>query len=486
MDQSSFGSFQQQISRNQAELTDYLKDLDSWKDSITQKDKNLSSSSKGSAGTASDPTEKSYPPIRNSLHKKKKKKIKKPKDEQPNEKKKPARIPGYDFKAWDRFDVDKALDDIDDKAHSSTSEEEETDEEWEEERMKQQAIFEKDQGNDYYKKDQLNEAISCYTRGIACDPSNAILYANRAMALLKQEKFGAVEQDCTDAIALDPMYIKAYMRRATARHKLNKQQAALNDYTRVLSLEPENKTAKREAAILKQELEISEAGLVIPIKKDISQRSKKPLLRIEIEDIDQEDVKLKLNAAISKTTQHQSSEKKRIVAKDEEMFSKYTNESPQATIVQSPADIKPLPMNKTIQKIPAKETSHTSPRTSPRTPANSYQFHQDWKTVKHDVDACYDYLKPIPVSDFPKLFGEFLDESVLKTILSILYSRFIRDGLDVLQPMKYLSQVKRFTMVIMFMSRDDKQDAKNILEHLATQENIPKAQLEELRKLYQL
>lgn len=44
------------------------------------------------------------------------------------------------------------------------------------------------QGNDYYKKGKLNEAIECYTRGINCDPTNAVIYANRAMSLLKQEK----------------------------------------------------------------------------------------------------------------------------------------------------------------------------------------------------------------------------------------------------------------------------------------------------------
>lgn len=41
MDAAGFGAFQQQITRNQAELTDYLKDLDSWKTDISEKDKKL-------------------------------------------------------------------------------------------------------------------------------------------------------------------------------------------------------------------------------------------------------------------------------------------------------------------------------------------------------------------------------------------------------------------------------------------------------------
>ena len=48
------------------------------------------------------------------------------------------------------------------------------------------------QGNQYFKEKKYNEAIECYTRGIECDSSNALLPANRAMALLKQEKLVCV------------------------------------------------------------------------------------------------------------------------------------------------------------------------------------------------------------------------------------------------------------------------------------------------------
>jgi len=44
------------------------------------------------------------PPVRNSLQKKKKKKVTKPSDatgKPPREK----RIPGYDYRSWDKFDV---------------------------------------------------------------------------------------------------------------------------------------------------------------------------------------------------------------------------------------------------------------------------------------------------------------------------------------------------------------------------------------------
>ena len=44
------------------------------------------------------------------------------------------------------------------------------------------------QGNQYFKEGKFDEAVETYTRGILTDSNNAILPANRAMALLKQGK----------------------------------------------------------------------------------------------------------------------------------------------------------------------------------------------------------------------------------------------------------------------------------------------------------
>ena len=48
-------------------------------------------------------------------------------------------------------------------------------------------LFQK--GNELFKKGQFEEAISCYTVGLQLDPCNVILAANRAMALLKMNRF---------------------------------------------------------------------------------------------------------------------------------------------------------------------------------------------------------------------------------------------------------------------------------------------------------
>ena len=45
-----------------------------------------------------------------------------------------------------------------------------------------------EQGNQCFKESRYDEAIECYTQAIGLDGNYAVLYANRAMALLKLEK----------------------------------------------------------------------------------------------------------------------------------------------------------------------------------------------------------------------------------------------------------------------------------------------------------
>ena len=148
---------------------------------------------------------------------------------------------------------------------------------------------------------------------------------------------------------------------------------------------------------------------------------KKPLRRIEIEEIDSTDIKRKISDMSATTRAQQSAEKKKIEARDSDMFSKFTdrlrddsaNDSKQTTpvpTIQSPADIcQPPPSakrsshseginNQTKKNTPETSTSPVAPASprapvSPRAPANSFQFQRDWKEVKSDLDSTYNYLK---------------------------------------------------------------------------------------------
>lgn len=50
-------------------------------------------------------------------------------------------------------------------------------------------IIEYSQGNDFFKKGQFAAAVEHYSASITMDPTNAVLPINRAMALLKLERY---------------------------------------------------------------------------------------------------------------------------------------------------------------------------------------------------------------------------------------------------------------------------------------------------------
>jgi tetratricopeptide (TPR) repeat protein len=69
---------------------------------------------------------------------------------------------------------------------------------------------------------EVEEAVRCYTRSINYDPSNHILYANRAMGYIKLEALEKAEEDCSKALQLDCTYVKAWSRRGLTRFKRGK------------------------------------------------------------------------------------------------------------------------------------------------------------------------------------------------------------------------------------------------------------------------
>ncbi|XP_005108663.1 RNA polymerase II-associated protein 3 [Aplysia californica] len=355
-------NLQTQMRQNQSELQNYLADLDNWESDIKKKEEKLKSGDAGGKGS-------NLPPVRNTIHKKKLKKKKKEK-EVPSDKPRTGKISGFDFRAWDQFDVEKALEEVDkDEGKKETSSSEyETDEEWELERKKHLAGQEKDKGNDFLKRGDIDKAVEAYSKGMDFDPTNAILPANRAMALLKQQKFAAAELDCTTSISLDPMYVKAYLRRATARSSLGKLDEAVADFNRVLDLEPSNKQAKTEIERLQKELKREdeapvtttltedECGRVKPIYKPPEERSKKPLFRVPIEEIGIE------TAARPAPSADQSELAKKISAKEKEDFEKLfvsSASSPAGTKIEELTTTKPALVNERRDMAPEDRASDT-------------------------------------------------------------------------------------------------------------------------------
>ncbi|XP_074126780.1 RNA polymerase II-associated protein 3 isoform X1 [Sminthopsis crassicaudata] len=238
---------QLQMKHNAEELQDFVRDLESWEKEIKQMDLELRNQN-GVSG-------ENLFPVRNKNFKKKKKSKTKMPSKKTTEENKKTRIKSYDYEAWGKLDVDTILEELDkeDNTHDSVSAESDS----EEEGIhidSQKALAEKEKGNKYFQQGKYDEAIDCYTKGMAADPYNPVLPTNRASAFFRMKKFAVAESDCNLAIALNRNYTKAYVRRGAARFALQKLEDAKEDYEKALELEPNNFEAKNELKKINQAL----------------------------------------------------------------------------------------------------------------------------------------------------------------------------------------------------------------------------------------
>lgn len=478
---------QHEIRSNAEELQDFLRDLRQWKQDMKRKELELNEQI--------FPEDEELPPIRGHRGKNKGKisvvsKNKKNR-EKSTEKKvgmsellmdKPKRISSSDYAAWEKFDVERACDDLDketgDPKETDSAEEETSDnEDFETEYQKDQAIIEKEKGNEFFHMGKLEQAIECYTRGMLCDPMNPFLPANRALALLKKEMFAAAEQDCDLAIAIDTNYVKAFQRRGTARAALKKFSDAREDFNTVLRLEPGNRQAlielsrlcqverdmemhekekQKEEAIEEEPLtnprrvqiteinteeetkdssgEVSPVeGLVQPIAKPPHLRSKRPLKRISVDQTDDNTLQCMKEMACGDGA----------VSSREPDTTSGENGSAVAA-AEDPAGIVEIP---------------SVPRTS-------YQFQSDWKKLRKSPEQLFEYFKQIPVDNYGGLFQKSLESDVLSDVLRVFRDFYIRNELDVFSPLTALTQVERFQTLKMFLSVEDRKVLQEIFAYL--------------------
>ena len=76
-------------------------------------------------------------------------------------------------------------------------------------------------GNDLFKSERYTEACSAYGEGLKLNPSNSILYCNRAACWFKLGMWERSIEDCNHALLIQPTYMKALLRRAASNSKVN-------------------------------------------------------------------------------------------------------------------------------------------------------------------------------------------------------------------------------------------------------------------------
>ncbi|CAB3996685.1 RNA polymerase II-associated 3-like [Paramuricea clavata] len=493
-------NLQFQVRQNNEELQDFLKDLYQWEDEVQTKDKLLVNSK--------TPADSSHP-VRNKPRKKKPKSILK---QTPTE----TKLKGSDFQAWDKYDVDKALKEIDDEedleTHSTSDDSE--DEDIVEHRRLQQALFEKEKGNDLFKEGKYEAAINRYTTAIGLDPYNAILPANRAMALIKVQRYGAAIQDCDTALELDNTYVKAYARRASAKQSLGRLKEAMEDYEQLLNVEPGNKQALDGIEKVTKMLAKQSQGSSKKEGQPIAELPKKPMKRYLIEEIgsassdeeelgldkDSQNTSLEDTSGLIQTLNHLSLPSQAPVnnttsvpvktigenteysktIEDHNHLTKPANTDEHDTDTASQHESsEPLQHRPTISKETSTGTSSlttTVPSNSCHNgeatiweltpPLSSIQFQTTWKRLEKNPELLYSYMKIIPPDHLPKVLGESVESSFLMKIFSILSDFYVRDCRSVFNELKNISQVKRFSMTLMFLSTKEKSVINDLFDYM--------------------
>ncbi|KDN51281.1 hypothetical protein RSAG8_00910, partial [Rhizoctonia solani AG-8 WAC10335] len=95
----------------------------------------------------------------------------------------------------------------------------------------------KDQGNKAFAAKRYDEAIDLFTKAIALDPSNHVLYSNRSAAKAGKKLWLEALEDADQCIKVNPTWSKGYARKGAALHGAQRWEEAIAAYEEGLAIE---------------------------------------------------------------------------------------------------------------------------------------------------------------------------------------------------------------------------------------------------------
>jgi tetratricopeptide (TPR) repeat protein len=257
------------------EYKELKQDIDRWECIVNEKDAALSGMDDQFTDKGAD-----LPPIRdpNSIDTASRDKVTSGSRGNPN----PSRIKSTDFNKWDKFVTRESEEEETDKNRKSKSNpspatvinDQLSDKEMKLSNLEkeQQAIREKEKGNEAFRAGDYEEALGYYTRSISLFPTIAA-HNNKAIVFIKLGRYDNAIVCCNRALEMEPNNVKGLMRRAESYQLLKQFKAAADDLQVVLKLEPDNKRAQQ---------------LLQKVEKDLPKQEKKGK-RIAIQDVTEEE-----------------------------------------------------------------------------------------------------------------------------------------------------------------------------------------------------
>ena len=98
----------------------------------------------------------------------------------------------------------------------------------------------KNDGNDAFKNNKLDDALTLYQKALEVDPlnsrTNAKLHNNRATTLCRLKRYAEAIKACDSALALDKNYTKAQLRRAKCLLEDEQYDEAVRDYEKIFKI----------------------------------------------------------------------------------------------------------------------------------------------------------------------------------------------------------------------------------------------------------
>ncbi|KAJ2948715.1 hypothetical protein O0L34_g7972 [Tuta absoluta] len=484
---------QRQVRENTKVLHSYMTDLQNWESEMKRKEAALNGV-----------LEQDLPPVRSKIKKEKPVVVKKKPEK---------RILSSDYTAWDKFDVDKACEEVDMAEVGPPSLDSKKSHDAKLAKLREEAQFEKERGNTFVKAEKWDEAIACYNRAIELVKDDAIYYANRGLCYLKKDSLHQAETDCTEALRLDPTYVKALQRRATARERLGSLRAASRDLAEVLRLEPRNNAAKAQLRAVTQrmgtkgsksksspnpsplstptveskslparpgrasivelpdepkhtkhkEVDLEEewrngvgesVTVIKTVKKPPHLRSKRalkpiPILEIPLGKCNPEKPPTRLKIIEIEDEKATGDNNNNDSNKMEPVRSQIIGDGDKKVDIITPSTEKAISDSLVSEKLVPQNMTP---------PTNSVQFLQEWKNLSGNVAGKRYYLSLIDPAKIPQIFSNSLESSVLSEFLSLMADNpELYKEKTVAAYLRGLAGVKRFSALAMFLSRHDKQ-----------------------------
>ena len=166
-------------------------------------------------------------------------------------------------------------------------------------------------------------------------------------------------------------------------------------------------------------------GQVLPIQKAPHQRSKKALVRIDIDDV--ADDEEEQNASVDKS---------------ENEVEMKEDPKPSESLSESLAESK-------ITSLPPK-------------PKTSVQFVNAWKSLNKEFRT--EYLSQLSAKDYPMIFKHSLEPKLFNEIVEVLTSA--GENFEIASHMKGLASVPRISAIVMFMNPEELKVLTGVIEKL--------------------